>query len=241
MDIFWSPAGIFSPVTPPRSENVTGRDSKPKTPWSSWCLRAFVVKPSRSSVSRPDLRLGVGSRISWVIYLSRIRDPTQPLVFPPSRDCRGSFSPYSEKGSPSPAGILFSFPAGIFFPAAPPPSIRCPDRIFEPPTSCTSWCLRAFDVNSGSRRPAPCTIAANARTKTLTPKPLFPFSHKNSDLPRSVFMESGIDGRQREWAAASILNLSPGQGRQRIAQGVQTLGKPGRRRISEAPAGATLL
>src|SRR5580704_15970281 len=28
----------------------------------------------------------------------------------------GIFSPLSEKGSPSPAGILFSFPAGIFIP-----------------------------------------------------------------------------------------------------------------------------
>jgi hypothetical protein len=58
---------------------------------------------------------GVGSRISWVIYLSKIRDPTQPLVFPPSRDCRGSFLPLVKKDPHHRRGSFF-VPAGDLFP-----------------------------------------------------------------------------------------------------------------------------
>jgi hypothetical protein len=42
-------------------------------------------------------------------------------------------------------------------------------------------------------------------------KPLSPFSHKNSDLPRSVFRIPGSRVGS-EWAAASIPNLSPARG-----------------------------
>jgi len=82
-------------------------------PWT------FLV--SRPNLSRPDLRLGVGSRISWVTFLSKIRDPTQPLVFPPSHfgydQAAGDlFSPI-EKRIPTPAGTKFSSPAGSLSPA----------------------------------------------------------------------------------------------------------------------------
>jgi hypothetical protein len=52
---------------------------------------------------------------------------------------------------------------------------------------------------------------------------------------------SGLSSRVRV-DSASILNLSPAKGHQRIAQGVQlvsTLGNAGHERISEAPVGAT--
>ena len=82
-------------------------------PWT------FLV--SRPNLSRPGVRLGVGSRISWVTFLSKIRDPTQPLVFPPShfgydQTAGDLFSPI-EKRIPTPAGTKISSPAGIFSPA----------------------------------------------------------------------------------------------------------------------------
>ena len=46
-------------------------------------------------------------------------------------------------------------------------------------------------------------------------------------------------GAGSEWAAASILILSPDKRRQRIAQGVQPWVTRGRKKISEAPIGAT--
>jgi hypothetical protein len=92
-------------------------------------------------VSRPDLRLGVGSRISWVIFLSRIRDPTQPLVFSPSRDCWGSFLPIVKKDPHHRRGSFFRSRRGSFPRQRRPPSIRCPDRILNRQLRAPSLCL----------------------------------------------------------------------------------------------------
>jgi hypothetical protein len=72
------------------------------------------VRGARSIVFRPDLRSRVGSRISWVIFLSRIRDPTRPLVFSPSRDCRGSFLPLVKKDPHHRRGSFFRSRRGSF-------------------------------------------------------------------------------------------------------------------------------
>ena len=86
-------------------------------------------------MSRPVPRLGVGSRISWVIFLSKIRDPTQPLVFSPSRDCRGSFLPLVKKDPHHRRGSFFRSRRDLFpGSAAAINKVSGPD--FEPPTSC---------------------------------------------------------------------------------------------------------
>jgi hypothetical protein len=68
--------------------------------------------------SRPvplvSLPRSVGQLLWWVNYLlkQKVSRPTGQTL---SRSrLPGIFSPLSEKGFPSPAGILFSFPAGIF-------------------------------------------------------------------------------------------------------------------------------
>jgi hypothetical protein len=119
-------------------------------------------------VSGPDFvgvdfpcRSGVGSPIWWVTDLSENRAPTQPLVI-----------------LRSPRLVVRT-------------GFRCTDcfttKAPRHKALRISQCLRVFVVRSGSRRRAPRTLAANARTKALAQKPLLPFSHKNSILPRSIF------------------------------------------------------
>jgi hypothetical protein len=77
---------------------------------------------------------------------------SRPDLNVPSR-CRGSFSPLCEKGSPSPAGIQFSSPAGI----SPPPASRCPIRSTARTSSCpvpTCWGSCSPLCENGSPPPA---------------------------------------------------------------------------------------
>jgi hypothetical protein len=133
----------------------------------TWCLCVFVVNLRVLSYPVPTSGRGVWSRISWVIYLSKIRDPTQPLAFLPSRDCRGSFLPIV-KTVPITGGKPFFVPGGNLFPGA-PPSIRCPDRILKRQLRAPSLCLLAFVVTALRFSPVPLDLGPALADLRLRP------------------------------------------------------------------------
>jgi len=129
----FGPVPLYPPL-PVRWERVGVR-------WSNCFARPVPTIRSRPV---PPCDRGIGSRISWVIFLSRIRDPTQPLVFLPSRNCRGSFRPIVKKDPHHRRGSFF-VPAGDLFPA------RGADRWASSPV-----CTRTAQPRGSLRADAGC-------------------------------------------------------------------------------------
>ena len=91
--------------------------------------------------------------------------------------------------------------------------------------------------NTGAHRSRP-RRATSAHQNATRKKSLFPFSHKNSDLPRSVSSDSGIDdaGRQRA-GCGSDPEFEPRQGASENSPGCSTLGNAGRKELRSAGRG----
>jgi hypothetical protein len=155
-------------------------------------LRPWTSDPGLPCVpSRPAI--GVGSPISWVSYLSRIRDPTQPLVFSPSRDCRGSFLPLVKKDPHHRRGSFFRSRRGSF------------SRQRRAGAQPAHLSARNAAVLGGISDLGPALGGSSTSdfgptfggSWTLDQNPLSPVSHKNSNRPRSVFSEFRIDVADR--------------------------------------------
>jgi len=89
-------------------------------------------EPPRSFVPRPDPRWGLGHEFRGSSSYQKF--VTRPLVFSPSRDCRGSFLPIVKKDPHHRRGSLFRSRRGSFPRRAAINKVSGPD--FEPPTSC---------------------------------------------------------------------------------------------------------